>query len=57
MDVGYFYFYKPGSDRIISCRFIVAEKSNEMLVKHYEALKYYLNNNNFRNIGNPRRPT
>jgi hypothetical protein len=54
MDAGYFYFYKPGRDRIISSWFIVAEKNNEMLVKHYEALKNYWNDNNFRNIGNPR---
>lgn len=56
MDAGYFYFYKPGRDRLISSWFMASEKNNEMLKKHYEALKNYWNNNNFRNTGKYKSP-
>jgi hypothetical protein len=56
MDAGYFYFYRPGRDRIISSWFMAAEKNNEMLKTHYDALINYWNTNNFRNIGKYKLP-
>lgn len=53
MDAKYFFFYKPGRDRLISSWFIAAEKNNEMFVYYYKALINYWKNNSFRNIGQP----
>ena len=51
MQAGFFFFYKPGRDRIISNWFIAAEKGNAVLKSLYNALIYYWNNNNFKNLG------
>jgi mannosyltransferase OCH1-like enzyme len=50
MDAGYFFYYRPGRDRIISSWFIAAEKNNELLKKVYKNLKEYWNNNTFKNL-------
>ncbi|MFT4848924.1 MAG: hypothetical protein ACI83B_001462 [Sediminicola sp.] len=51
MQNGFFFFYKPGRDRIISNWFIAAEKDNIVLKTLYDALNTYWNNNNFKNLG------
>lgn len=53
LDAGYFYFYKPGRDRIISSWFIVAEENNMMLKNHYTSLINYWKNNDFKYAGKP----
>lgn len=55
MQAGYFYFYKPGRDRLISTWFKAAQKGNIMLKMHYEALINYWNNNNFKSIGSKKK--
>lgn len=54
MDAGFFFFYKPGRDRIIANWFIAAEKGNKTLNALYEALIKYWDSNNFKNTDNPR---
>lgn len=56
MNAGFFFFYKPGRDRIISNWFIASEKNNKMLIKLYDELLKYWNNNNFKNPSEPRTP-
>lgn len=56
MNAGYFFFYKPGRDRIISNWFIAAEQNNIMLQRLYDELIKYWNTNNFKNPGEPRTP-
>lgn len=51
MGAGFFFFYKPGRDRIISNWFIAAEKGNTVLIRLYDALIDYWNKNNFKNLG------
>ena len=51
MQAGFFFFYKPGRDRIISNWFIAAEKDNKVLKTLYDALRKYWNNNSFKNLG------
>jgi hypothetical protein len=51
MQAGFFFYYKPGRDRIISNWFIAAEKDNTVLRTLYEELNMYWNNNNFKNFG------
>ena len=51
LNSGFFFFYKPGSDRIISNWFIAAEKNNLLLKKLYKNLISYWNNNSFINLG------
>jgi hypothetical protein len=53
MQAGFFFFYKPGRDRIISNWFIAAEKNNKVLKTLYDALNNYWNNNSFKNLGRP----
>jgi hypothetical protein len=54
MDAGYFFFYKPGRDRLISSWFIASEKNNLTLKLLYENLIKYWNTNTFKNLSNPR---
>lgn len=56
MNAGFFFFYKPGRDRIISNWFIAAKKQNIMLIRLYDELIKYWNNNNFKNPAEPRTP-
>jgi hypothetical protein len=51
MKAGFFFFFKPGRDRIISNWFIAAEKDNMVLKTLYDALNTYWNDNNFKNLG------
>ncbi|WP_127844464.1 capsular polysaccharide synthesis protein [Psychroflexus aestuariivivens] len=51
ISAGFFFFYKPGRDRIISNWFISAEQGNDLLKKLYQALINYWNSNNFKNLG------
>jgi hypothetical protein len=51
MQAGFFFFYKPGPERIISNWFIAAEKDNAVLKTLYDALNSYWNNNSFKNLG------
>lgn len=51
MRAGFFFFYKPGRDRIISNWFIAAEKDNAVLKRLYDAMINYWNKNNFKNLG------
>jgi hypothetical protein len=51
MQAGFFFFSKPGRDRIISNWFIAAEKDNIVLKSLNDALNAYWNNNNFKNLG------
>lgn len=50
MDSGLFLFSRPGRDRIISNWFIAAKSGNPLLIKLYEELCDYWNNNDFRNL-------
>jgi hypothetical protein len=50
MDNGLFLFNRPGNDRIIANWFIAAEKDNYLLIRLYESLIEYWNNNEFRNL-------
>jgi hypothetical protein len=54
MNAGYFFFYKPGRDRIIANWFIAAEKGNNTLDLLYNSLISYWNSNNFKNTENPK---
>lgn len=53
MQARYFFFYKPGRDRLISTWFMAAEKNNTTFIKFYQALLDYWTQNTFRNIGKP----
>jgi len=55
MDAGYFFFYKPGRDRVIANWFIATEKGNKTLDALYHSLISYWNKSNFRNTDNPKR--
>jgi mannosyltransferase OCH1-like enzyme len=57
MDAGFFYFYKPGRNRIISTWFIASYKNQALLKKLKSALIEYWSNNNFKNIGVKRSPS
>jgi len=55
LQAGYFFFYKPGRDRIIANWFIAAKKNNEMVSSLYAALINYWNSNTFKNTNNPKK--
>tara|TARA_B110000211_G_C14089961_1_gene558495 strand:- start:5476 stop:6306 length:831 start_codon:yes stop_codon:yes gene_type:complete len=57
MGAGYFFFYKPGRDRLISTWFIASEKNNITLKLLYRNLIKYWNTNTFKNLSNPRSPS
>ena len=50
MQAGFFFFYRPGRDRIISNWFIASEKDNMVLKTLYDELITYWNNHNFKNL-------
>lgn len=52
MSEGFFFFHKPGRNRLISIWFVAGYKDNIVLKKHYNALIGYWNKNSF--INDPR---
>lgn len=51
MRAGFFLFYRPGRDRIISNWFIASERNCKFLKQLYDALCTYWNKYNFVNLG------
>ena len=54
MVAGFFFFHRPGKDRIISNWFIAAEKDRFFLKKLYDELIRYWNKYDFKNLGRNR---
>jgi hypothetical protein len=46
-ESGFFVFYKPGKDRIISNWFIASKKDCQIIIKLYDRLRFYWIKNNF----------